>query len=199
MENQENDSVFWGFFLDAAIVVAALAMYSKTQEVMTALAPNTLFGQTGISIIYGFAVAALIEGVMLSLHFLKRYIGNNRAEGYKWFLFLISVFCQFLDKSLFKEVQTETEAFFAFIALGIVPAVLFGLLWVKGGKRVATTRGPRKGIIPSLKETLYGTQNSEFSKSTPATTSYSKDVETTSETAKKNGKVKEKDIEPNPK
>lgn len=195
-ENQENDSLFWGFVVDAAIVVAALAMYSKTQEVMTALAPNTLFGQTGISIIYGFAVAGLIEGVMLALHFLKKYVGNNRAEVYKWFLFAVSVFCQFLDKSLFKEVQTETEAFFAFIALGIVPAVLFGLLWVKGGKRVTTTRGPKKGIIPSFRETLYGTQNTVVSPKEPVQTIH---AETKEVKESKNGKFPKEEVKANPK
>lgn len=193
MNEQENDSVFWGFFIDVAIVIAAFVMFAKTQEVMTYLAPKTLFGQQGLALIYGFAVAALIEGVMLALHFLKRYIGNNRAEGYKWFLFSVSVFCQFLDGSLFKTEKTQTEAFFAFIAIGIVPAIMFGLLWVKGGKKTVTARGPRKGIIPSLKETLYGSENTAVSPKEVAHTS-NMDVEKVK--TRTNGKKEETESNP---
>lgn len=198
-DSQQNDSAFWGFVIDGAIILAAFALYSKTQEVMTALAPATLFGQKGLAILYGFGVAALIEGVTLALHFLKRFDGNTRAEGYKWFLFGISTFCQFLDESLVKNTanQTETEAFFAWIALGIVPAIFFGLLWVKGGSRSGSGRAvsAKKGIIPAFKEVLYGTENTEFSPR--VVHANSKDIEKVK--VGKNGKNHEQEAEANPK
>lgn len=163
MEQKQSDSMFWNFVIDAAIVAAAFALYSKTQEVMTALAPVTLFGQTGLSLIYGFGVAALIEGVTLALHFLRRFDGNARAEGYKWFLFGISTFCQFLDQAIVKDTanQSEMETFFAWIALGIVPAIFFGLLWVKGGEANGIRHStPFVGIVPLFKQLLYGSVGS---------------------------------------
>jgi len=169
MENQ-SDNAFWNFFINAAVVVAAAILYFKTAEVMTALAPKTLIGQTGLSVLYGTATASLIEGVTLALHFLRRYAGNERAEYYKWFLFGVSTFCQFLDTSLVKDTtnQTQTEAFFAWVALGIMPAIFFGLLWVKGAN-TSTGKAPRRqwnGLIPSFKNLLYGSGNTHGQSST---------------------------------
>lgn len=169
MENQENDSGFWNFFINAAVVVAAGMLYFKTAEVMTALAPVTLIGQTGLAVLYGTVVALLIEGVTLALHFLKRYTDYQRAEYYKWFLFGISTFCQFLDTALVKDTanQTQTEAFFAWAALGILPAIFFGLLWVRaGGKTVSRTKKPFKGVRRAWKELMDGEENTVYSTDT---------------------------------
>src|SRR5688572_10293594 len=96
--NQNNDSMFWRFFIDAATVAAAAFLYFKTSEVMTAIAPLTLLGQTGLQVLYGLGVAALIEGICLAIHFIKAFKGNMAAQGYKWFLFGVSAFCQFMDR-----------------------------------------------------------------------------------------------------
>ena len=157
---EKQDSAFWEFIINAAVVVAAFALYSKTAEVMVALAPVTLFGQTGLSLIYGMTVAGLVEFVTLALHFLNAFEGNQRAEGYKWFLFMISTFCQFLDQSLVKDVanRSDIEAFFAWLALGIVPAIFFGLLWVKGGSQTVQRKRQRfKGLRPMWDELINGT------------------------------------------
>jgi hypothetical protein len=183
---ERNDSMFWEFVINAAVVVAAFALYAKTLEVMTALAPVTLVGQTGLSLIYGIIVASLIEGVTLALHFIKGFEGNVRAESYKWFLFLISTVCQFLDETLVKDTanRSEMEGLFSFLALGIVPSIFFGLLWIKGGATKRTgkpaQRKPFKGVRTMFREFLDGSNGSN-----PATQVYAADVEEVDEPAEK--------------
>src|SRR5215211_5917745 len=99
-ENQANDNGFWTWFIDVATIIAAAMLYMKTSEVMTAIAPLTLLGQTGLQVLYGTITAALIEGVTLALHFVRGLRGSQNATVYKWFLFAVSGFCQFLDKQM---------------------------------------------------------------------------------------------------
>jgi hypothetical protein len=190
-DNQQNDSMFWDFFINLALVGSAAFLYFKTAEVMTALAPETLLGYKGLGTLYGAGTALFIEGVMLALHFLRRFEGNARAEGYKWFLFGVSTFCQFLDGTVIKQIlgQQQLDAtgeFFKWVALGIMPAVAAGLLWVKGGSKHTAAKRVKKGLIPSLKETLYGTENTEFS-NTSQPVQMSQDVGQV-KTSRKNGR-----------
>ncbi len=160
MEN--NDSLFWGWFVDVATVIAAAMLYLKTSEVMTAIAPLTLLGQTGLQVIYGMTTAGLIEGVTLALHFVRRFRSNPNATMYKWFLFVVSGFCQFLDKQMVVDAgvsQSPVGSFFAWIALGIPLAVFGGLLWVANSTKTETSGNARKafkGLVPMWNDFFYG-------------------------------------------
>lgn len=122
---------FWGYFIDIATLVAMVVLYSKTMEVMAAIAPVTLFGVTGLSLIYGAVVATLIEGTIIAISFIPAFKHNPSAQAYMWFLFGISAFCQFMDKTIvidqmqnmtaYTEVWvTLTYAIPVFIALGLI-------------------------------------------------------------------------------
>lgn len=162
MDNQNNDSAFWKLFWDAAVVVAAAFLYFKTSEVMTAIAPLTLVGQTGLQTLYGLGVAALIEGVCLAIHFIGAFKGNTAAQVYKWFLFGVSAFCQFMDRFfvLDPSVTSANIEFFKFLTYGIPVFILGGLLLVgKANERRAisrTTQKPFKGVRTVWREFLDG-------------------------------------------
>ena len=162
MDNQTNDSMFWKFFVDAATVVAAAMLYFKTSEVMGAIAPLTLAGQTGLQVLYGLSVAALIEGICLAIHFIKGFKGNMAAQAYKWFLFAVSAFCQFMDR--FFVVDTATTSanieFFKFLTYGIPVAILGGLLLVARANDSQSvgksTNKPFRGVRTMWREFMDG-------------------------------------------
>jgi hypothetical protein len=163
MQNQENDSMFWKVFWDIAVVCAAAILYFKTSEVMTAIAPLTLLGQTGLQNLYGLGVAALIEGVCLAIHFIKAFRGNTAAQAYKWFLFGVSAFCQFMDRFfvLDTSVTSANIEFFKFLTYGIPVFILGGLLLVgkANEKRVnSTPQKPFKGVRTMWREFMDGSQ-----------------------------------------
>lgn len=166
MQNQNNGNWFLMGLLKVCLVGWAAVMFSKTSEVLTALAPVAIFGQTGLEVLYGIGTAALIEGVAVLLALLPVTHTNRNATVYTIILFGISTFCQFLDYSLVKQAATQstTEAFFAWIALGI-PSIGFGglllLLWT-------LTRNPEDlraqrtssfvGVVPTFQRFWFGKQ-----------------------------------------
>lgn len=195
VENQENDSMFWKFFWDAAVVVAAAFLYFKTSEVMTAIAPLTLLGQTGLQTLYGIGIALLIEGICLAIHFIKAFRGNMAAQTYKWFLFGVSAFCQFMDRFFVIDagVTSANIEFFKFLTYGIPVAILGGLLLVgkandpsSAGKSLSKTK-PFRGVRTVWREFLDGGQES---------TVFSSDTQVVQTTRpSKNGK-KEEEVNP---
>jgi hypothetical protein len=163
-DNQNNDNAFWKFFWDVSVVVAAAFLYFKTSEVMTAIAPLTLVGQTGLQTIYGLGVAALIEGVCLAIHFIGAFKTNTAAQTYKWFLFGVSAFCQFMDRFfvLDPSVTSANIEFFKFLTYGIPVFILGGLLLVgKANERRVASRTPSKpfkGVRNVWREFMDGSQ-----------------------------------------
>lgn len=189
VEHQENDSVFWKLFWDVAVVVAAAFLYFKTSEVMTAIAPLTLMGQTGLQNIYGLGVAALIEGICLAIHFIKAFKGNVAAQTYKWFLFAVSGFCQFMDRFFVIDpgVTSANIEFFKFLTYGIPVAILAGLLLVGSANERRVTHKPFRGVRTVWREFLDGEGNTVYSKDTEV-------VQTTKPS--KNGRKPEEEVNP---
>lgn len=200
MQNQD-DSVFWKFFWDVAIVVAAIILYFKTSEVMTAIAPLTLVGQTGLQTIYGLGVAALIEGVCLAIHFIGAFKGNTAAQTYKWFLFGVSAFCQFMDRFfvLDPSVTSANIEFFKFLTYGIPVFILGGLLLVgKANERRSVSRTSQKtfkGVRTMWREFLDGQENTGVS-SEPVV--LNEDANQVNKITSKNGKRRQEEEHANP-
>lgn len=192
----ERDSTFWKFFWDVAVVVAAAFLYFKTSEVMTVIAPLTLVGQTGLQTLYGLGVAALIEGICLAIHFIKAFRNNVAAQTYKWFLFGVSAFCQFMDRFfvLDTSITSANIEFFKFLTYGIPVAILGGLLLVgkANEKRMVTERRrPFKGVVNYWDEFLHGSKESTVLSQVVRQPKFVPEDQPVPEEVRNNGKVPE--------
>lgn len=96
--------------LDWAVIIAAVALFTKTADVLAYFAPtniNDFFG-SDMSIWYGLLTALLVEGVALALHFHPRARHYVPAEVVKWFLLIVvSGSCQIFDGYLVQRTQSQ--------------------------------------------------------------------------------------------
>jgi len=58
------------FIENATFGLGMLLMFSKTVDLMSAFAPRTIMGYTGLEVVYGFAVGLLVEGAMFVMKLL---------------------------------------------------------------------------------------------------------------------------------
>lgn len=144
-------------FLSFAVVIGALLLFAKTADVMSYFSPSILNDIVGfnVSIIYGLVTAAMIEGMILALHFNQRAAFHSPAIWVKWLLIVISGVCQFYDGAITTNTlaqQTDTlKAVFQFGVPLIPLLIVVMIIWIGQLPDTGTPRKPFVGLknIPS--------------------------------------------------
>jgi hypothetical protein len=163
MENNSEKTI-WDGVLGLAMFVAAIMLYFKTAQVMTVFAPSTMFGYTGLEVLFGNVSALLVEGIILALHFIPS-MQNDSAKVFKWFLFSISAFCQVVDGFVVQNTlsqQPESIRFLVSWGVPLIPTLIFlGLLIIgvnhgKAENRVRKPSKPFKGVRTMWREFIDG-------------------------------------------
>jgi hypothetical protein len=121
-------------------LVAALILFLKTSEVLTAFAPNTIFGYHGLESLYGIVTALLVEGLLVTA---KLSLSRNQTS-YAWLYSLIlvivtggiSAFAQITDGFLVKQTLANQPPMVQFLVNTGVPLVPFIILALSVGKTV---------------------------------------------------------------
>lgn len=137
-------------FLDIAVVGAAVMLYTKTAEVLSYFAPDSLSQIIGfdVSALYGNACALFIEGVALYLHFSKRAT-TAMAHFVKWALIAISGACQIFDGFIVTETlseQSDTVKFLFMYGVPSIPLLLVVMIFFIGHLPEEGQRAPYKGL-----------------------------------------------------
>jgi len=158
--NSNETKGFWSYFLDVATLISMFVLFAKTMEVMSAIAPLTLFGLGGLSYIYGFVVAGLIEGSIIAISFIPAFGSNPAAQAYKWTLFGISAWCQFMDKTIVIDQMKNSNAYTE-VWIGLtyaIPVIIaLGLIIVAQSNQKTEKPMPWKGV-----RNMFGGQLDKF-------------------------------------
>jgi hypothetical protein len=149
--NMSDERTFWDVVPKLAMIGAAIILYFKTAQVMTAFAPSVVFGYTGLEVLFGNLNATLVEGIILALHFIPSMQRNEAAKVFKWFLFGISALCQVVDGFLVQNTlaqQPESIQFIVSWGVPLIPTIIFfGLLTIgQSAGSVGKRKAPFKGI-----------------------------------------------------
>src|SRR3990167_8863584 len=122
--NNHNDEGQWDFsFLgkvggsvleNAAFILGAFLLFSRTSDLMTAFAPSSFLGYAGIEAVYGMLSALMVEGVLFGI---KISIGRLRNSiAWLWnilllaVVFIISALAQTVDSFVVRETLAEQPA-----------------------------------------------------------------------------------------
>lgn len=186
-----NNKTIWDRILGFAMLVAAAMLYTRTSEIMTAFAPKTVFGYTGLEPLFGNVSALLVEGVILGIHFIPSMKRNESAQFFKWVLFAISSASQVIDGFLVKETignQPEVIQFVVNWGVPLIPTIVFlGLLMIgaeaekneDGSTSRASVRDVGlKNMLPNFKEIWNGRGNGHNVAQTTSTPILEDDTET---------------------
>jgi hypothetical protein len=161
--NNQSEKTIWDGVLGLSMFVAAAMLYFKTAQVMTVFAPSTMFGYTGLEVLFGNISALLVEGIIVALHFIPS-VQNDSAKVFKWFLFAISGFCQVVDGFVVQNTlaqQPESIQFVVSWGVPLIPTVIFLGLLVIGANHGETAHirkasKPFKGVRTMWREFLDG-------------------------------------------
>jgi len=146
--SNHNDDEQWDFsFLgkvggsvleNAAFILGAFLLFSRTSDLMTAFAPSSFLGYEGIEAVYGMLSALMVEGLLFSIKF---SIGRSRnSVAWVWNLvllavtFSISAWAQTIDSFVVRQTLSEQSAELQWaVAWGVplIPAIIVGVLMVK--------------------------------------------------------------------
>lgn len=111
--------------LDWVIVLGMLAAYPKTADLLSYWSPaflNRLVGMN-VSLFYGAFCAALVEGVVIFLHFDRRAYQVASAQTVKWIMFGISFACNIFDGFVTTETVSQMSGELRFVLTYAIPAL----------------------------------------------------------------------------
>lgn len=152
--------------LDWVFILGALAAYPKTADLLSLFSPqilNDIFGMD-MSLPYGLFCAALVEGVILFLHFDRRAYLIQSAQIVKWLMFGISFGCQIFDGQLTtNSISQLSPTMKLALTYGIpaLPLIIAALVAMIGPlpeseKEAQVVRQPRVGLKTRLENVWYG-------------------------------------------
>lgn len=123
-------------FLSFAVVIGAGLLFAKTADVMSYFAPgilNSIIGQD-VSLLYGIVTAAMVEGMILALHFNHRAALHGPAIWVKWLLIIISGVCQFYDGAITTQtlsMQSDTLKTIFQFGVPLIPLlIVVMIIWI---------------------------------------------------------------------
>lgn len=139
METKNNGIGCFQIVLFGVFILGTLLMFSKTADLMAAFAPSSIGGYTGLEVVYGVAVALLVDGLVAAMKLKILFMGKAQsAIAWGWdiiltlFPFVISSFAQVFDSFLVRDTlqsQPETIQFLAAWGIPLVPAlIVLGIL-----------------------------------------------------------------------
>lgn len=159
--------------LDWVFILGAIAAYPKTADLLSLFSPqilNDIFGMD-MSLPYGLFCAALVEGVILFLHFDRRAYFVQSAQTVKWLMFGISFACQVFDGQVTTNAisqMSDTMKLVLVYGIPTLPLIIAALVAMIGAlpdapkEQVEVVRQPRVGMktrLDNLLETFwYGEQ-----------------------------------------
>jgi len=154
--------------LDWVFVLGAIAAYPKTADLLSLFSPqilNDIFGMN-MSLPYGLFCAALVEGVILFLHFDRRAYYVQSAQVVKWLMFGISFMCQVFDGQVTTNAisqMSDTMKLVLTYGIPTLPLIIAGLVAMIGPlpdspEDEQVVRKPRVGIKTRLDNLWYGEQ-----------------------------------------
>lgn len=125
--------------LFGVFILGTMLMFSKTADLMAAFAPSSIGGYTGLEVVYGIAVALLVDGLVAAMKLKILFMGRSQsAIAWGWdiiltlFPFMISSFAQVFDSFMVRDTlqsQPETVQFLATWGIPLVPAlIVLGIL-----------------------------------------------------------------------
>jgi hypothetical protein len=118
-------------------------MFTRTSDLMTAFAPATLFGYTGVETAYGFAVACLVEGALFVMKLTLSRAKN--VVDWLWNVvvviapFLISALAQIIDSFQVKQTLTQQPPSIQLFVAYFVPSVPSLIVVLLIGKSIFST------------------------------------------------------------
>src|SRR5574340_569796 len=119
---------------NGAFLLGAFLMFSKTVDLMSAFSPRTFLGYTDIEGIYGLAVGAMIEGMLVALKFGLGKPRNMVEWGWNILLivapFVISALAQVFDSFMIRETlheQPQEVQVFVTWFVPSIPTLIVGL------------------------------------------------------------------------
>ena len=146
--NNHNEEGQWDFsFLgkvggsvleNAAFMLGAFLLFSRTSDLMTAFAPKTFLGYEGIEAVYGMMAALMVEGLLFAVKF--SIVKSKNSIAWVWNIVLlavtfgISALAQSIDSFVVRETLTSQPAEIQWaISWGVplIPAIVVGVLMVK--------------------------------------------------------------------
>jgi hypothetical protein len=158
--NKTNDG-----FLSFAVVIGALLLFAKTADVMSYFSPtilNDIIGQD-VSLLYGIITAAMVEGMILALHFNQRATLSAPAQWVKWILIIISGVCQFFDGTIVTNTlaqQSDTLKMVFSFGVPLIPLlIVIMIIWIGQLPDSPKQRKPWKGFkhtVNQLPKIWYG-------------------------------------------
>lgn len=139
-------------FLSFAVVIGALLLFAKTADVMSYFSPtilNDIIGQD-VGLLYGIVTAAMVEGMILALHFNHRAALHAPAQWVKWILIIISGLCQFFDGTIVTNTlaqQSDTLKTIFQFGVPLIPLlIVIMIIWIGQLPQSAQPRKPWKGF-----------------------------------------------------
>jgi hypothetical protein len=152
--------------LDWVIVLGMLAAYPKTADLLSYWSPtflNELLGMN-VSLFYGAFCAALVEGVVIFLHFDRRAHRLTSAQVVKWIMFGVSFACNiydgFITTDTLSQMSTEMKVVltYAIPALPLIIAALVASIGALPDDDATFVPKPRVGLKGWLESFYYGDQ-----------------------------------------
>ena len=176
--NNHNEEGQWDFsFLgkvggsvleNAAFILGAFLLFSRTSDLMTAFAPASFLGYTGIEAVYGMLSALMVEGLLFSIKF---SIGRSRNSiAWVWNIILlavtfgISALAQSIDSFVVRETLTSQPAEIQWaISWGVplIPAIVVGVLMVKSVFD-SIPPGALEGLVDSVSRAKNKAQGDDY-------------------------------------
>lgn len=112
---------------NAAFILGALLMFSKTVDLMSAFAPKVFLGYVGIEGIYGLAVGLMIEGMLVALKFGLGRPKNVIEWGWNILLilapFVISALAQVFDSFVIRDTLSQQPQEIQVFVMWFVPSI----------------------------------------------------------------------------
>lgn len=128
---------------NGVFAIGMFLMFSKTVDLMTAFAPRTIFGYTGVEVYYGMLVGVLVEGALFAM---KLVLSRSKNPiDWVWNVlvvvlpFIISGLAQVIDSMSIRDtLRDQPQSFQLFVNWFVpsIPTLIIGLLI---GKSIAGT------------------------------------------------------------